>query len=68
MDFEKRAVDSYQFVLKDLKSADKFLINALTMLALDDVEYHKAIADAIVQHIFSVINKYFLRYFSFFHI
>lgn len=60
MSFEKRVVDGYQYVLNDLNSGDIFLITALTMLALDDIKYHKAIGKTIAQHILSVRNTYFL--------
>lgn len=59
MNFEKRVALAYQYVLKDLNSANKYLITALTMLALDDIEYYEAIVETIVQHTLSVRNTYY---------
>lgn len=54
MDFATRVAESYQFVLKDLKSDEKHMIRSLTGLALEEVEYYNTIGHLIVKHIYNV--------------
>lgn len=48
---DAKAASSYQFVLKDLKSANKHWITALTWLALEDIRYCDSIVQ-VIQHQF----------------
>lgn len=55
MDFARRVAAAYQFALNGLKKNDKNMIRALTMLALEDIEYCDAIALVIQQQVYKVI-------------
>lgn len=67
MDFANRVASSYQFVLDDLKSANKHIITALTLLALDDIEYHETIVDVIVEHTKKVSVHFLVHFIQLFH-
>lgn len=54
MEFGKCVASAFQFVLDGLKTPNKRLITALTLLALDDIEYCKYIVEVIYQQVFKV--------------
>lgn len=61
---ESHAVDEYISSLSDLKTNFKPLINVLTILAEENVEYAPAIVEAIENHLQQVwfylfVNKYY---------
>ena len=51
---EKEAVNEYASSLEDLTSNSKPMINMLTMLAEDNVDYAPKIVDAIVKRVAEV--------------
>lgn len=66
MSFAKRVAEAYQFLLDDLNCANKNVIAALTLNALDDIEYYETIVDVIVQHTMKVSNLFRFFLFSLF--
>lgn len=55
MDFARKVAAAYQFALNGLAKNNKDMIRALTMLALEDIEYCDAIALVIQQQVYKVI-------------
>lgn len=62
MNFAKKVAESYEFVLKDLKSDEKHMIRALTGLAIEDGEFYDTIGRLIMQHIYKVSKRFFCTF------